>query len=256
MKTLFIHLSILSLACSCSYLYAVDHQSKVALITATQQEVDDINRDQLSKSAQADAAITTLRSVLTKETVSLVIDFLRTSKKPVYHKLTSALKEGLSSRIFAYSIMRITPCLEARHTIDITTTLIQKDDLGPYSMRQGNLMYNHATDTFTPLSLLTQPCSNTVTCLCCNNLSQGQAWKKLDNLDKQKSLSTVTLADGTTVTALSPRQTTRFLCVDSNDALLTEAHTRWLSNDAYTKWLSRINNKSLVKSLKWNGQQT
>lgn len=254
MKTLFIHLSILSLACSCSYLYAVDHQSKMAIINTTQQELDAIHRDQLSKAAQADAAITTLRSVLTKETVSLVIDFLRTSKKPVFRTLISALREEQSSGIFAYSIMGITPCLEARHTIDITTTLIQKDDLGPYSMRQGNLMYNHATDTFTPLSLLTQPCSNTVTCLCCNKLPQGKAWEKLDNLDKQKSLSTVTLADGTTITALSPSQTTRFLCLDSNNALLTEAHTRWVSNDAYTKWLSRINNKSLVKSLKWNGQ--
>lgn len=260
MGILFFYLIMILLWSSGSYLYASD-QSKLVLLTATQQELDDIDRDAINKMSHADTAITTLQSVLTKDAVSLVIDFLRPTETDDlrYRKLTKDLIASDACRkeaIGLFSITEIMTSLQAKDTIDIATTFIQKNDCGVYSMHQGKIRYNHATDTFSPISLFTPSCSNTrATCLCCNNLPATQVWEKLSNLDNQKSLSTAVLPDGATVTALSSSQT-RFICVDNNNARLADAYTRWLSNAAYTQWLSRIHNKSSVKALKWDGQQS
>jgi len=242
-----------------SYLYGSD---RLILLSATQQELDDIHGDQLKKTAHANTAVTTLQSVLTKDAVSLVIDFLRPTKDDLrYYKLTKDLMdlkgreeyETCPGTTGLFSIIGIRSFRHEQNAVDITTAFIQNDPSGTCSIRQGNIVYRDATSSFSHISFIDSFCSNkTGTCLCCNRLSSNEAWGKLVNLDKQKSLPTVMMSDDMTVTAVSPRET-RFICVDNNNWHLAAAYTRWLS---YTQWLSSINNKRLVKALKWNGQQT
>lgn len=91
MKTFFIHLSILSLANSCSCFYASDESEVIVsnpsiLLRATTEELDAIEQDQLNKMSYADKAIATLHSVLPKDPISLVIDYLKPEASyPRYH---------------------------------------------------------------------------------------------------------------------------------------------------------------------------
>jgi hypothetical protein len=253
MRILFLYFSMLSVWSS--YLYGSD---RLILLSATQQELDDIYRDQLNKAAHANTAVTTLQSVLTKDAVSLVIDFLRPKEDNLrYYKLTKDLMdlkgredyETCPGTTGLFSIIGIRSFRHEQNAVDITTAFIQNDPFGTCSIRQGNIVYRDATSSFSHISFIAPFCSDTMgTCLCCNRLSAGQAVEKLNNLDKQKSLSTVILSDDKTVTAVSPSKT-RFICIDDSNAHLAA----WLS---YTQWLSSMKNQRLVKALKWNGRQT
>lgn len=240
MKTLFILLSILSLAGSCSYFYASDPSESMVLsnpsilLRATQEELDAIDQDQLNKMSHADRAIPTLHSVLPRDAANIVVDYLRPeASHPRYHLL---------SRNFMFKVTGIMTSPDIEDTIDITTSCIEKNHTGTYSISRGKTMYHYITDTF-----IHKPLSPA-----CSNLSIQQAMEKLAKIDNQKPVPALVLPDGTTLTVLH-----RFLSVDNKHGHLALAHTRWLSSQvAYTQWLSRIHNKSLVKSLKWDGLQS
>lgn len=207
-----------------SYFYASD-QSGWKLLGATKEEQDAISRDKSNKMSHADTAIQTLQSVLGNEPSRLVVAYLDATKV-----LTSKKVLMSKSHTLDYNISGIMGSSK-KNTTDIEVSFIKSHFTDVHSIHQGKIVYNHATDTFSSISYVTPfSFSNTVVGY------RSQAQTKIDNLDKQKSLSTVRcLPDGTTITVLPPRgicvkkyvDSTHY--VDSNDTHLIDAYTRWLS---------------------------
>lgn len=204
MKILLLYLSILSIGSS--YFYACD-KSKSTRLSVKQQELDAVRQEQVNRAAHADTVVTTLQ----KEPIQL--------KRAAYRR--------------PFRIIGIELAQSGQNSVDIATAFIQNDHDGTCSMRQGKIVYNQATDSFSDISQVVSLCANTLgTCLCCNHLPVSYALRTLFNPDTRRSLPhVVILSNSTAVTAVSHNEI-KLMCVDFTTGHIVAAYTRRLSNNA------------------------